>query len=183
MMKRRLGIVIVVLCFALSGCGIAKKMEKADEALSNKEYEEAIEIYKEILEKDEDNVEAYKGILKAYIAIGEFDKADKYYEIASDTLFKDDLNGIERIMSKKRIELSKRSVTIEKGEEVVIKIDNYEDDLMGIYLNYRSEDSDIAMISEEYDDAFVIQGKGKGKTTISVKGNDCYDAMVEVEVQ
>ena len=84
---------------------------------------------------------------------------------------------------KKEIQLSKTSVKIDKGEEIVIMIENYEDDLNGVYLNYESEDPKIAKISEEYDDAFVIQGKKKGKTTVTVSGKGCETITINVTVK
>jgi hypothetical protein len=90
-------------------------------------------------------------------------------------------NGM--IGPKKEIQLSKTSVTLEKGEEIVIRVENYEDDLNGVYLYYESEDPKIAKISEEYDDAFVIQGKKKGKTTITVSGKGCETITINVKVK
>ena len=84
---------------------------------------------------------------------------------------------------KKEIQLSKTSVKIDKGDEIVITIDNYEDDLNGVYLEYESEDPKIAKISEEYDDAFVIQGKKKGKTTVTVSGKGCETITINVTVK
>ncbi len=84
---------------------------------------------------------------------------------------------------KKEIQLSKTKVSVEAGEEVVIKIENYEDELDGIYLTYESEDPKIAKISEEYDDAFVIQGKKKGKTTVTVSGKGCETITLNVTVK
>ena len=84
---------------------------------------------------------------------------------------------------KKEIQLSKTSVKIESGEEIVIKIENYEDELSGIYLNYESEDPKVAKISEEYDDAFVIEGKKKGKTSVTVSGKGCETITISVTVK
>ena len=84
---------------------------------------------------------------------------------------------------KKEIQLSKTSVKIDKGEEIVITVDNFEDDLNGVYLEYVSEDPKIAKISEEYDDAFVIQGKKKGKTTVTVSGKGCETITINVTVK
>ena len=84
---------------------------------------------------------------------------------------------------KKEIQLSKTSVKIDKGEEIVITVDNFEDDLSGVYLEYESADPKIAKISEEYDDAFVIQGKKKGKTTVTVSGKGCETITINVTVK
>ena len=84
---------------------------------------------------------------------------------------------------KKEIQLSKTSVKIDKGEEIVITVENFEDDLNGVYLYYESEDPKIAKISEEYDDAFVIQGKKKGKTTVTVSGKGCETITINVTVK
>ena len=84
---------------------------------------------------------------------------------------------------KKEIQLSKTSVKIESGEEIVIKIENYEDELNGIYLTYESEDPKVAKITEEYDDAFIIEGKKKGKTTVTVSGKGCETITINVTVK
>ena len=84
---------------------------------------------------------------------------------------------------KKEIQLSKTSVKLEKGEEIVIRVENYEDDLNGVYLIYESGDTKIAKITEEYDDAFIIEGKKKGKTTITVSGKRCETVTINVTVK
>ena len=60
---------------------------------------------------------------------------------------------------KKEIQLSKTSVKLESGEEIVIMIENYESDLSGVYLIYESQDTKVAKITEEYDDALAQQIK------------------------
>ena len=84
---------------------------------------------------------------------------------------------------KKEIQLSKTSVKLESGEEIVIMIENYESDLSGVYLIYESQDTKVAKITEEYDDAFVIEGKKKGKTTVTVSGKGCEPITINVTVK
>ncbi len=93
------------------------------------------------------------------------------------------LFGFGIIGPKKEIQLSKTSVKLDKGDEIVIKVENYEDELEGIYLMYESEDPKIAKIKDEYDDAFIIQGKKKGKTTVTVSGKGCETITISVTVK
>lgn len=78
-MKKRIAIILVIVLLAinLAGCSIEKKMEKANELVGKGKYEEAINIYKEIIEKEPTYYESYLELAKVYKYIGSLDIIEK----------------------------------------------------------------------------------------------------------
>ncbi len=75
------GIVCMGLIF-LAGCSV---LTKANVKLSQKQYEDAILLYEEYLEKHPDAVEARSGLGVAYFKIGFLDEAIAAFEAVPET--------------------------------------------------------------------------------------------------
>jgi tetratricopeptide (TPR) repeat protein len=60
-------ILLLAAVFLLAGCGSVALQVKANSALQNKRYDEALAAYQEILKSDPNNVEALKGIGETYL--------------------------------------------------------------------------------------------------------------------
>ncbi len=82
----------------------------------------------------------------------------------------------------KEILPSKTSATIAVGEELVIRIDNFDDDLSDVRLNYESADTQIVTVVREYDDALIIKGVGEGETELTISGSGCRSVKIPVTV-
>ena len=80
----------------------AAKLERAERYMTALEYEEAIVLYKEALEIDPKNIEAYKGLFNAYIKCEEEDEAADVLEEMEELL--EDLEGSEKKSLAKAIE-------------------------------------------------------------------------------
>ena len=83
----------------------------------------------------------------------------------------------------KEILPSKTSATIAVGEELAIRIDNFDDELSDVRLNYESADTGIVTVVREYDDAFIIKGVGEGETELTVSGSGCRSVKIPVTVR
>ncbi len=83
----------------------------------------------------------------------------------------------------KEILPSKTSASIAVDEEFVIRIDNFEDDLSDVRLNYESADTDIVTVVREYDDAFIIKGVAAGETELTISGSGCRSVKIPVTVR
>ncbi len=59
----------------LAGDKTERLLDKADAALKDKEYEDALDAYEEVLKREDDNVDAYLGSAEAYLAQDEYEKA------------------------------------------------------------------------------------------------------------
>ncbi len=74
-------------------------LQIAEKALNDGEYDKAIENYEKALEIDEMSVDAYLGLVEAYIRNGDFDKAleaaKRGYEKTGDQRLKDQIDMIE----------------------------------------------------------------------------------------
>ncbi len=57
--------------------GIEKKLELANQYITEEKYEEAILAFQEIINIDENNVEARVGLARAYTGLGDYDKAEE----------------------------------------------------------------------------------------------------------
>jgi cytochrome c-type biogenesis protein CcmH/NrfG/TolB-like protein len=60
-------LLLLAAVFLLAGCGSVALQVKANSALQNKRYDEALAAYQEILKSDPNNVEALKGIGETYL--------------------------------------------------------------------------------------------------------------------
>ncbi len=65
--NRSLLLMLLAAVFVLAGCGSVALQVKANSALQNKRYDEALATYQEILKSDPNNVEALKGIGETYL--------------------------------------------------------------------------------------------------------------------
>ena len=81
MIKRKIVISLTMCLFCigmLTACNTdktAEKMEAADSYMTSADYQQAINTYGEILEKDSQNADAYIGLTKAYLAENKFEDA------------------------------------------------------------------------------------------------------------
>jgi cytochrome c-type biogenesis protein CcmH/NrfG/TolB-like protein len=86
--NRSLLLVLLVVVFALAGCGSAVLQVKANNALQEKRYDEALAAYQEILKTDPANVEALKGIGETYLRMKKapmaVDALEKAYKMDPD---------------------------------------------------------------------------------------------------
>ncbi len=57
------------------------EIEAAQAAMDNKDYHQAIEIFGAVYQADNSNVAAFSGMVKAYIELGETDKAEKILQL------------------------------------------------------------------------------------------------------
>ncbi len=92
-----IAVVIIILVLALLGGGAVllnymgffdkgASIQTAARYLSEEEYDLAIQTYNSILQQDDQNAEAYKGLARAYRMQGDYDKALSVLEDALDTL-------------------------------------------------------------------------------------------------
>ncbi len=81
MIKRKIVISLTMCLFCigmLTACNTdktAEKMEAADSYMTSADYQQAINTYGEVLEKDSQNADAYIGLTKAYLAENKFEDA------------------------------------------------------------------------------------------------------------
>lgn len=76
-MKKKF-IIILLLCISLIGCsGVDKKIEQAVKLTESGEYDEAIEIYKSIIEKKPSDYKPYIGLAKNYKLVGSAEFIEK----------------------------------------------------------------------------------------------------------
>lgn len=98
MKKAKLLSAILAGALLLSGCSesIENKLETADSYMSDKDYEEAVEVYEEILKADDENIDAYLGLAKAYEKMDDIEKAieilQEGYEETDDNSLKKKIN-------------------------------------------------------------------------------------------
>ncbi|MCR4642162.1 MAG: hypothetical protein K5697_09060 [Lachnospiraceae bacterium] len=83
----------------------------------------------------------------------------------------------------KEILPAKTSASIAVGEELAIRIDNFDDELSDVHLNYESADTKIVTIVREFDDAFIIKGVAEGETELTVSGSGCKSVKIPVTVR
>lgn len=105
--------VVVVGVLFLGNIGTGGKMKTAKNYLEDLEYEKAIAVYEEIIDIDSMNEEAYAGLAFAYFQIGDYENAEKYYEIGyeetnSETLY----NGM--VMCQSVLEQKEETAKLEK---------------------------------------------------------------------
>lgn len=93
-MKKRLFCILLILLLVLTAC--KPSLEKGKELLSDKKYEEAIEIFNQLLDEDETNYDAWFGIIKSQIKDDEYDDAEDTLEdlldVVTDNYDEDDEN-------------------------------------------------------------------------------------------
>jgi len=78
--KKTKYIFLIVIVILFSGCGYNTILNKADRAVTKKDYNSAIQLYSEILEKSKDEIEvasAELGIIDCYVKINNFKNAYK----------------------------------------------------------------------------------------------------------
>ena len=103
------GILIVIaaisIVFSLSQGGTSKaikeKLELADRYMTELKYDEAIALYKEMLEIEPKSVEAYKGLFEAYIATGDEAKAQEILDKAKGIMTADEMAGMQSAFAEK----------------------------------------------------------------------------------
>ncbi len=83
----------------------------------------------------------------------------------------------------KEILPAKTSASIAVGEELAIRIDNFDDELSDVRLNYESADTKIVTIVREFDDAFIIKGVAEGETELTISGSGCKSVKIPVTVR
>ena len=83
-MKRALQVVglVVLTVLLLSGCQTLLTQLKANMAMQKGNYADAVALYREILQKDEGNVEAWKGLGETYLRMKQEAEAAKALENA-----------------------------------------------------------------------------------------------------
>lgn len=99
MKKSRILSVVLASALLLAGCAesIENKLETADSYMSDKDYENAVEKYEEILEDEPENVDAYIGLAKAYEKMNDIGKS---IEVLNEGLEETDDEQIEKKLNK-----------------------------------------------------------------------------------
>ncbi len=95
-MKKTLITAALSASLLLAACGIDGKLDDAAEAMRSEQYVKAINLYEDVLESDEANIEAYKGLIKASLLDGRGDNAQKYYDEAKEKMDSDDFRELKR---------------------------------------------------------------------------------------
>ena len=97
--------VIAVVFVTVSGSSTAKRAEKklslAEHYMTELKYEEAIALYKEVLEIEPKSIEAYKGLFEAYIATGDEAKAQEILDRAKGILTAEELARMQSTFEEK----------------------------------------------------------------------------------
>ncbi|MBR3525689.1 MAG: hypothetical protein IKO11_07550 [Lachnospiraceae bacterium] len=83
----------------------------------------------------------------------------------------------------KEILPAKTSAALAVGEELAIRIDNFDDELSDVRLNYESADTGVVAIVREFDDAFIIKGVAEGETELTISGSGCKSVKIPVTVR
>ncbi len=79
---RSMILLLLAAVFLLAGCGSVTLQVKANSALQNKRYDEALAAYQEILKADPNNTEALKGIGETYLRMKKSPEAISFLEKA-----------------------------------------------------------------------------------------------------
>lgn len=81
-MPRLLIHILLFACFALAACGqgVSDLMTEGDQYMKDGNYQGAIVIYKTVLEKAPETMEARLGLAKAYLGAGKAEQAEKNFE-------------------------------------------------------------------------------------------------------
>ncbi|MGN0579089.1 MAG: leucine-rich repeat domain-containing protein, partial [Ruminiclostridium sp.] len=91
---------IVIISTANTASAPAAMLSAAERYLRDLDYEQAIIEFQRIIEIDPNNAEAYEGLIEAYEALGEQDKAEEIrkeaYEVTGKRRFKGGANTAER---------------------------------------------------------------------------------------
>ena len=133
-------VLIAVVCTVLLvRSGREKKLNEqlklAERYLDELDYDKAIAAYREVLEIDEMNVDAYLGIAKAYVAKGQYDKAirtlEKGYDLSEDERIK---QMLEEVREEKR-KAEEASEAEEEVEEIKEEFIQYQGEEIGLILD------------------------------------------------
>ena len=95
-MKKQLITAALTAALLLAACGVEGKLDDAAAAMKEEKYVKAINLYEDVLESDNSNIEAWKGLIKASLLDGRGDNAQKYYEEAKGVLDSDDFRELKR---------------------------------------------------------------------------------------
>ena len=95
-MKKQLITAALTASLLLAACGVEGKLDDAAAAMKEEKYVKAINLYEDVLESDNSNIEAWKGLIKASLLDGRGDNAQKYYEEAKGVLDSDDFRELKR---------------------------------------------------------------------------------------
>ena len=129
-------------------------LAEGNEALDNMDLELAIKLFDELLKIDPQNIEAYLGIVEAYLRSGDYDKAREWAEIGYEK------TGDERI--KEKIDMIDRG-NISDSEGRQLKMTCYDGEGNVKYFHEYEYDSDGNMIT-------VIAYDKEGNETTRVEG-------------
>ncbi|MBC7958451.1 MAG: tetratricopeptide repeat protein, partial [Vallitaleaceae bacterium] len=73
-MKKIVIIITLILALVLTSCSAT--VEKGKKLMSDRKYDDAIEVFQKVIEKDETNYDAWFGIIKSQIKNDEYDDAE-----------------------------------------------------------------------------------------------------------
>ena len=116
---------ILFVVLLLTGNGKTKKiqsqLELGERYMSELNYEQAIATYEQILQIDDKCVDAYLGVTKAYIAIGDYDAAkdilERGYSLVRDDRIQDELNDLQNMQEKKGPEQTLEEIVTEEVQD------------------------------------------------------------------
>ena len=143
-----LGIVLAVMIFAISGKETGSVQEKlllAERYMSEMNYEQAVVVYKSIIEIDPKNVEAYLGLAEAYIGQGMYQQAENClkegYDRTNDEKIADKIEEVgKQIESIESVNETSQEDTQDSG--INISQDGSEDgvdDITGMLTNAKQD--------------------------------------------
>ena len=126
-MKRKILIVIcgtglifiIMLLIILNSdvSGINRRLKLAQRSLMREDYEQAIDAFEEVIEKDPGNAEAYIGLAKTYVQLGDLEKAVSLLERRSK---RGDSEEIQRLLKLYTVELAQRDTRQEIETEAAV---------------------------------------------------------------
>ena len=94
--------------------GINRRLKLAQRSLMREDYEQAIDAFEEVIEKDPGNAEAYIGLAKTYVQLGDLEKAVSLLERRSK---RGDSEEIQRLLKLYTVELAQRDTSQQAGQE------------------------------------------------------------------
>ncbi|MCR4642036.1 MAG: hypothetical protein K5697_08405 [Lachnospiraceae bacterium] len=77
---------------------IRKALEEADNCSKNRQFDKAIPFYLDVLSKNDSVLEAYGGLIGAYLFLYEGETAKVYYDLAKEKLSEEEFEQIEKLV-------------------------------------------------------------------------------------
>ncbi len=161
-----------LLCVLLVGCGEMtedKMLEKAEDLMDDQQYEEALELYEDILDDDEECVEAYLGMADCYGSLGKTGQVisilEKGYEKTNDAALG------QKIQDQRRLDV-KNAEKI--GEAILKDFDNGAyDDALGKVASIEEYEKPAEI--EEWPE---VSGTVYGKFTAKIIDGNCVNIWI-----